>query len=308
MKRSLRDYLMTLCLAVLIFTIVAIFLIQAAEGLMQDVVTKIGSEGTETVEEVPEPTKPAEPQTAPSAGETPEQDITATFLLLGLDYKEKNADAIFLVGLNATKKQAAVALIPSNTVVPENGNKYKLGELYSSRGITFYKEFVQQETGIMADFYAAMPMSALSNLVDFLGGIQYTVPENMNYYDPAQNLKINLQAGSQKLNGDQVIQMLAYRGYSGKDTAREDTHLSFVKAFCTTFLVPANLSRASAIMNNMYYNCETDFEEANLKELGEVMFNFSTYSQTYSRVPGAKSGSFYAISTSRAKAMFEVYQ
>lgn len=306
MKRSLRDYLMTLCLAVLIFTIVAIFLIQAAEGLMQDVVTKIGSEGTETVEKVPEPTKPADPQPAPS--ETTEKDVTATFLLLGLDYKEKNADAIFLVGLNATKKQAAVALIPSNTVVPENGNKYKLGELYSSRGITFYKEFVQQETGIMADFYAAMPTSALSNLIDFLGGIQYTVPENMNYYDPTQNLKINLQAGSQKLNGDQVIQLLSYRGYSGKDTAREDTQLSFVKSFCSTFLVPANLPRASAIMNNMYYNCETDFEEADLKELGEMMFNFSTFSQTYTRVPGAKSGSFYAISTSRAKSMFEVYQ
>jgi LCP family protein required for cell wall assembly len=299
---------MTLCLAVLIFTIVAIFLIQAAEGLMQDVVSKIGSEGTETVEEVPEPTPPVEPETIPSAGEVPEQDATATFLLLGLDYQETNADAIFLVGLNATKKQAAVVLIPSNTVVPENGNKYKLGELYSSRGISFYKDFVNQETGIMADFYAAMPMSALSNLIDFLGGIQYQVPENMHYYDPTQNLKINLQAGSQMLTGDQVIQLLCYRGYSGKETAREDTHLNFVKSFCATFLVPANLPRASAIMNNMYYNCETDFEEADLKELGEMMFNFSTYSQTYTRVPGAKSGSFYAISTSRAKSMFEVYQ
>ena len=116
MMRSLRDYLMTLCLAVLIFAIVAIFLIQAAEGLMQDVVTKIGEEGTETVEKIPEPTKKPDPEQPPAAEEKVE-DVTATFLLLGLDYNKKNADAIFLVGINATKKQATVALIPSNTVV-----------------------------------------------------------------------------------------------------------------------------------------------------------------------------------------------
>jgi hypothetical protein len=58
----------------------------------------------------------------------------------------------------------------------------------------------------------------------------------------------------------------------------------------------------------MYYNCETDFDEGDLKELGEMLFNVSTYSQNYTRIPGAKGSSYYAISTSRAKAMFEAYQ
>lgn len=306
MKRSLRDYLLTLALAVVVFTIVAIFLIQAANGLMEDVVNKIGSEGKKTEEEVM--AQPSQEDDPVDNGEGETKDVTATFLLLGLDHNKQNADGIFLVGINATKKQATVALIPSNTVVPEGSEKHELGSLYASRNVNFYKEFVQQETGVLADYYAAMPMSALSNLIDILGGISYDVPENMYYSDPAQNLKINLKAGRQTLNGDRALQLVRYRGYAGGNTAREDTQLGFIRAFCSTFLTPSNLSRASSIFNNMYYNCATDFEASDLNQWGEAIFNLSTYSQNYTRIPGAASGKFYAISTPRAKAMFEVYQ
>ena len=55
MKRSLRDYLLTLAVAVAVFTVVALFLIRAAEGLMGDVVTKIGAQEEETkTEEITE--------------------------------------------------------------------------------------------------------------------------------------------------------------------------------------------------------------------------------------------------------------
>ncbi|MBQ3074844.1 MAG: LCP family protein, partial [Clostridia bacterium] len=246
MKRSLRDYLVTLLLAIVIFSVVAVFLIQAAEGLMEDVVIKIGSEADpdaeQVTEEAPAPTGEASQEEAPV-----EEDVAATFLLLGLDRNKQNADAIFLVGVNATKKQATVALIPSDTAVSEGSNKYELGSLYGARGINFYKNFVQQETGVLVDHYAAMPMSAISNLIDILGGISYKVPCAMYYYDPYQNLKINLKAGEQTLSGDQVLQMLCYRGYSDGREGREDTQLGFARAFCVTFLTPDNLSRAGSI-------------------------------------------------------------
>ncbi len=308
MKRPLRDYLVTLLLGIVVFSVVAVFLIQAAEGLMEDVVIKIGSDAEPDAEQVITKEDPGPDDSAPQQTVTEEKDLAATFLLVGLDHNKQNADAIFLVGINATKKQATVALIPSDTEVSEGTNKYELGSLYGSRGINFYKNFVQQETGVAADYYAAMPMSAISNLIDILGGISYKVPTNMYYYDPYQNLKINLKAGEQKLSGDQALQMLCYRGYSDGIEGREDTQLGFARAFCVTFLKPDNLTRADAILNNMYYNCETDFDAGDLKELGEMMFGVSTYTQTYTRIPGAKNSSYYAISTQRAKAMFEIYQ
>ncbi len=306
MKRSFKDYLLTFCFSLVVFTLAAVFVIHAAEGLMGDVVVKIGSSASSNPveeEKVPTVTNKGE---ADGGEKVTQEDKTVTFLLMGLDYNQKNADAIFLVGINATKGQSAVALIPSNTVVPEGSVKHKLGELYSSRTMNFFKDFIQQETGVMPDYYAAMPMSAVSNLIDFLGGINYNVPQDMYYFDPTQNLKINLKAGEQTLTGDKAIQLLAYRSYG--DANRQQTQLSFVKKFCTTFFVADNLSRAGAIVNNMYYNCQTDFDEAALGAVGTMIFNFTTYSQTYIQIPGAASGSYYAISTSRAKSMFKIYQ
>lgn len=309
MKRSLRDYLLTLAVAIVVFTVAAIFLIRAAEGLMGDVVNKIGSQGEENpTEEILTETGESLPVGGGNV-QTPEADTVCTFLLLGVDHNKKNADAIFLVGINATEKKATVSLIPSNTIVPEaNDKRYKLGELYASRSVNFYREFIAQETGITPDYYAAMPMHALANLIDFLGGIQYNVPEDMYYFDPTQNLKINLQKGNQLLTGDQAVQLVAYRGYDKGNVAREDTQLEFSRTFCKTFLKKENLSRMKAIMYNVYYNVETDFEEADMNALGEVIFNFDTYEQTFTRIPGSMtSQGFYAISASKAKDLFKIY-
>ncbi len=312
MKRSLRDYLLTLGLAVLIFTVVAFFLIQAAEGLMGDVVNKIGSENvtqTQTSEEVstlPVGETPSQ-QNPPSAQQTPDQ--TASFLLMGVDQSGKNIDAIFLVGINATKKKATVALVPSNCTVSDGSNKQKLGEVYANRSAGYYQDYVEQYVGIKTDYYAVMNMSALSNLIDFLGGIRYKVPQNMYYFDPVQNLKINLKAGNQLLTGDQAVQLVAFKGYANGNAARENTQIEFAKAFCSTFLVPDNLSRAKAILYNVFYNIETDFEEADLNELGEMMFQFGSYEQNFGRIHGsANKEGYYNIDTNAAKQAFEIYK
>lgn len=305
MKRSLRDYLMTLCIAVLIFTVVAFFLIQAAEGLMGDVIGKIGSEGeVATQEEI------GVSQTPSGGGSEPEQqkDAVATFLLMGVDQNKRQADAIFLVGINATKKEATVVLIPSNTVVPEGQNRYALGELYATKSVNYFQDFIAKETGVKPDYYAVMSMSALSNLIDFLGGIQYNVPENMYAFDPNNNFKINLQAGTRTLSGDQVLQLVSYMGYKNGKTGREDTQIGFARAFCNTFLTPDNLSRFKAIMYNIYYNVDTNFGEADLNALGDLIFRFSEYTQNFSRIPGGENGGLYTITSARAKALFESYQ
>jgi LCP family protein required for cell wall assembly len=312
MKRSLRDYLLTLGLAVLIFTVVAFFLIQAAEGLMGDVVNKIGSENvtqTQTSEEVSTlPSGETPPQQAPSSGQqTPDQ--TATFLLMGVDHSGQNADAVFLVGINATKKKATVALIPSNCTVSDGSNRQKLGEVYGTRRAGFYQDYVEQYVGIKPDYYGVMNMSALSNLIDFLGGIRYKVPQNMYYFDPTQNLKINLKAGNQLLTGDQAVQLVAFKGYSKGNAARENTQIEFAKAFCSAFLVPDNLSRAKSILYNVFYNVETDFEEADLHELGEMMFQFGSYEQSFGRIHGsANKDGYYNIDIDAAKKAFEIYK
>ncbi|MBR2615848.1 MAG: LCP family protein [Clostridia bacterium] len=306
MKRSVRDYLLTLCVAVVFFAVVAFFLLQAAEGLMGDVVQKIGSQAQE---ETGEEAVAVGGESTPEGGgsSASKEDETVTFLIMGEDFDGENADAIFLLGINATQKKATLALIPSNTIVPDGSNKFKLGALYSSKNMPYFKKFILQETGINADYYATVSMSGFANFVDFLGGVSYTVPENMYYFDPTQNLRINLKAGAQTLTGDQALQLMAYRGYKDGAVAREETQIDFAKACCEALLRPDLLSRAKAVMYSLYYNLETDFDESAMNALGEMIFHFDEYTLEAERIPGSVSGEFYLISTSRAKKLFEIY-
>ena len=69
-----------------------------------------------------------------------------------------------------------------------------------------------------------------------------------------------------------------------------------------------NLPRAKAILYNMYYNLQTDFQQNDWNELGEVMFSFGEYSQSYLRIPGERTNGGYTISPSLAQAMLQNYQ
>jgi hypothetical protein len=57
------------------------------------------------------------------------------------------------------------------------------------------------------------------------------------------------------------------------------------------------------------FHIDTDFEEMDLNALGEVIFNFTGYTQNFSRIPGnsTKDG-YYNIGSSNAKAMLQIYQ
>ena len=303
MKRSVRDYLLTLVMALVVFAIAAFFLVGFAESIMNGVAENVNSDS---------PSKKAEETGADPQNETAEgeqKDKIVTFLIYGIDGVKKDADAIFLVGINETRRCMTVSLIPSNTVVMVNDTRFEVGKTFGSKGEGFLHSFVKDETGINADYYAAVSMDGLSNVIDFLGGISFSVPQDMVYYDSVTNLRINLKAGQKTLTGDEVVQLLSYRGYENGKEGREDTQLSFARAFCTAFLKPENLARFKEIMYNALYNIETDFSSADLDRWGATVCNFSSYAVTFNRVPGSEgSDGTYSISSSRAATMFEAYQ
>lgn len=306
MKQSLRDFLLTLLISIVVFAVVAFFLIQAAEGLMGDVVGNVRS-SRDKGKDLPAMNETAENPTA--TGEGTQARHTASMLFMVLDDQKKTADAIFFIGINSEKKSATVALIPANTGVTQVGIKYGLGELYSSRSVNAMQNFLKDEIGMEPQYYLAITRDGLSNWVDFIGGIPFNVPQDMEAFDSASNRKISLHAGSQTLSGDQVAQLFSFKNYTGGVTARDDVLLSFARAFCGQFLSSANLSTARNIFYNVSYHMNTNFEEQDLTHGGALFFTLNECSPNYIRIPGATDADgYYSISTTRAQPMFELYR
>ena len=113
MKRSVRDFFLTLLVSVVIFAVAAFSLIGIAEGLMSDVVDKIdeaGVEGSENTTETSETSAPA--GGTPSQGVDPgasTKDRCVSFLVVGLDRQHNHAEnahdeAFFVAGPKAAYK------------------------------------------------------------------------------------------------------------------------------------------------------------------------------------------------------------
>ena len=74
--------------------------------------------------------------------------------------------------------------------------------------------------------------------------VTFTVPKDMVYADPSQNLYIDLKAGRQRLNGQQSMWLMRYRsGYAMADLQRVQVQREFVAEAMTQWTSPAGLFR-----------------------------------------------------------------
>lgn len=81
-------------------------------------------------------------------------------------------------------------------------------------------------TGIPVHYYVKVDYEAVEAIVDAMGGIKVTVPNDMNYDDPADDLHIHYKKGDVVSKGEDIIKLLRWRknnkggGYKDGDLGR----------------------------------------------------------------------------------------
>ena len=305
MKRSLRDFLFTLFIAVVIFSVAAFFLLRSVEGLMGDLVNKINH--TDSVVTIPETQTAELPETQTAeTSDSPRQqeDNILTFCLVRLNPSKTKAEAILLAGVNATKKEMTVALVPTTTIDPEVN--LSLGALYSSRGTKGIQNFLAEAAGVETDFYAELTADGFANMIDFFGGITFNVPQAFTYSDPSRNFTVSLEKGSRKLTGEEALALLEYNGAG--ETERENVQISFARAFVSAFLRSSNIAAAKNVYQNLSYHLKTDFTSNDFNNYADWIFGADLYpTVNVRRIPGGNSGGGYSISASGCATLFDHY-
>ena len=71
--------------------------------------------------------------------------------------------------------------------------------------------------GIPVDFYVSVDLKGFIALIDQIDGVDFDVPEDMDYDDPYQDLHIHFKAGLQHLSGQQSMEVVRFRHNSDKD-------------------------------------------------------------------------------------------
>lgn len=177
-----------------------------------------------------------------------------TLLVLGTDagadgVTRSDTLVVARVRLKPSFKVRLVA-VPRDTrvTIPKRG-RHKINAAYALGGEALCRETLAYNFDVEPERTAVLSSEAMGKLVDALGGVTVEVPRRMQYVDRAQDLKIDLQPGVQRLNGDQAVQFLRWRGDGLGDLGRMERQRQFLTSLTKEAASPLGLLRLPLVIN-----------------------------------------------------------
>ncbi|WP_245940056.1 LCP family protein [Stenomitos frigidus] len=178
-------------------------------------------------------------------------------------------DTMLLLRFNPEAKKLVALSIPrdTRTQVPGYGIT-KINEANVDGGPALSAKATSGLLGgVGVDRYVSINVQGVQALVDALGGVTVFVPKDMKYVDESQHLYVNLKAGQQHLNGDQVLQLLRFRHDEYGDIGRIQRQQMLMRALMEQALNPATLARLPQILSVVQSHIDTNLSVEELVAL-----------------------------------------
>ncbi|MFW6035879.1 MAG: LCP family protein [Halothermotrichaceae bacterium] len=162
-------------------------------------------------------------------------------LVLGYDSTVNGpprADTIMVASIDLDTKQVGLLSIPRDTRMKIPGHDInRVNASHAFGGVELTEETLELFLDIPIDYYIETDFQGFAKIVDSIGGVELAIEESLNYTDEAGDLYINLPAGRQKLDGQEALQYVRYRGVHG-DIGRVERQQKFLKAMIKKVLSP----------------------------------------------------------------------
>lgn len=180
-----------------------------------------------------------------------------TVLFMGMDESGKLADVNWIFQFDLFAGTMNVLQIPRDCYMPDyaNPSTNKFNSIYGSgqeEGVTPIQRAVnaiQESFGLTIDCYVKLVCTDIANIVDSIGGIPITLPEEIMY----EADKV-LKAGEQTLNGQQAEWFVRFRReYDEGDIGRVKAQRIFLAAAMEKLLDMSQTELMSA-MQKIYKN------------------------------------------------------
>lgn len=215
-------------------------------------------------------------------------------LLIGFDRTNGLTDVIMVGHIDPANNQVQIVSIPRDLEIYFTEDEFKaikannpnnrilhakLNNIYSLIGwdetaLMDIKAIAEVITGLEIDYMMTINIDGFTDMVDAVGGVEFDVPQDMYYNDPAQDLYIDLQAGLQTLDGDKAEQLVRYRkGYERGDLQRIEVQQDFIAAMVDQVIHRSDFSEISQLLTTGYNMIDTDFGLVVMLEYAEFFFN-----------------------------------
>ena len=193
-------------------------------------------------------------------------------LLLGVDQSGRLTDVI--ASLNLSETGLHLTQIPRDTFVrtSEHGEQ-KINALYYYGGITAISRQVSSLLDRPLEHHIVVNLKALRQLGDALGGLELEVQRPLRYRDTSQHLVINIPAGRQRLNGEQLEGFLRFRHDAEGDLGRMHRQRQALEALRRQLSQPAVVLRLPQLLQLASDNLNTNLNPLQLAGLAHQLAN-----------------------------------
>lgn len=211
------------------------------------------------------------------------------------------SDTIIVCSYDPKTQEASMLSIPRDTFIGDskyNVSAYdKINSLYNNgKDPEKTLEAVNELTGLDIKNYILIDTKALTEIVDIIGGIEFDVPINMKYDDSSQNLHIDLEKGVQKLNGNQVEQLVRFRHnadgstypyeYGMEDFGRMRTQREVIKTIAKQTIQFKNVKELGKLIDTISAYIQTNVNLQNIKDYIPYAVNMNIENVRAEQLPG----------------------
>ncbi|MCI8422091.1 MAG: LCP family protein [Lawsonibacter sp.] len=211
-------------------------------------------------------TKGTDPVADPSGGAVVPAGLTRrdgvyNILLAATDKEGFRTDTMMVMCYDIPNQKVGVVSVPRDTLTRrEAGKNPKL--VYGPGGVEQRVEDISNMLGVPIDYYIKVNIQGFIALVDYLDGVDFYVPDDMDYDDPFQDLHIHYKQGQYHLNGQQAMEVARFRknndlsGYS--DVGRTQTQQKLLVALAKKVLDWGSLTKINGFVEIFNQYVDTD--------------------------------------------------
>jgi LCP family protein required for cell wall assembly len=210
-----------------------------------------------------------------------------TILIMGVDARPGSAidigvrpDALMILRLDPATGTCKGLAIPRDSLAELPGyGETKINHALMLGGIPYEELVVELYLGIDIDHYALIDFTGFQDLVDAVGGITITVPENLA--SPA------VPAGTHTIDGETALRHARYRGGTDGDFGRIQRQQEIMRALIASAGGKDLLTEANRLLPPLQDHVRTDLSLEQLVSLAKYyQSNCSATGMTLDTIPG----------------------
>ena len=209
-------------------------------------------------------------------------------LFMGIDARKmetnSRSDTMILASIDTKANKIAMVWIPRDTRVEVKKNHYdKINSVNYLQGPEAACKVVGDLLDIRVDHYVVTNFAGFAKIIDILGGVTLDVETDMFHKDPDPQLRINLSQGIQKLNGQNALGYVRYRGTPTADIGRTGRQQKFVKALADEMLQGKTILKLPELLPELARNVHTNIPLSDMMAMAKLAKDFDSleiYTQT----------------------------